>query len=188
MARAAWTFSPSPPTNARLLRVISDDPPGARGPAIVEILVQEPRDAASVGEPGLARALGGAPTRMRAGDSLTVDFGSPRCPLGALIEWGEDFATVFSVCLSDDGKSFREVGRIAGGDGGVDSFWWRSTTSRYLRLSVLEASAPAGAMIHELKLRLQNKDRMPIGALERAALSARADLYPQTLRGHPREP
>lgn len=171
------------PTNVRLLRLISDDPPGARGPAIVEINLHAPQDAASVLEPGQIRALSGAPTWVNTGASLTVDFGAPRAPLGALIEWGEDFATVFSMSLSDDGEVFREVGRIETGDGGVDSFWWRSTTSRFLRLTVHEAHAPAGAMINELKLRLQNKDRMPIGELERAAGRARADLYPQTLRG-----
>ena len=55
-----------------------------------------------------------------------------RSPLGALIEWGKSYGTVFSAHLSDDGESFREVGRIETGDGGSDSFWWRSTTSRYL--------------------------------------------------------
>ena len=106
-----------------------------------------------------------------------------RLPLGALIEWGERYGTVFSVHLSDDGKSFREVGRISTGDGGTDSFWWRSTSSRYFRFTVHEASSPEGAIVNELKLRILNKDRMPIGRLERAALSARCDLYPQSLLG-----
>ena len=85
--------------------------------------------------------------------------------------------------LSDNGKRFREVGRIATGDGDSDSFWWRSTTSRFFRLTVHEASAPDGAIVDALKLRILNKDRMPIGQLERAALSGRGDLYPQSLLG-----
>ena len=100
-----------------------------------------------------------------------------------MIEWGETYGTVFSVHLSDDGKSFREVGRITTGNGGSDSFWWRSTTSRYFRLTVHEASSPEGAIVNELKLRILNKDRMPIGQLERAALAGRGDLYPQSLLG-----
>jgi len=171
------------PTDIRLLRVISDDPPGARGPAIVQVNLFAPGQAASTREPGLIRALCGAPFRLATGASLTVDFGYSRAPLGALIEWGEDFGTVFSVALSDDGAAFREVGRITTGDGGLDSFWWRSTTSRYLRLTLHEARSAAGATVTEFKLRLQNKDRMPIGDLERAARRARPELYPQTLLG-----
>ena len=119
----------------------------------------------------------------RQGESITVDFGYVRSPLGAFIEWGETYGTVFSTHLSDDGKSFREVGRITTGNGGSDSFWWRSTTSRYFRLTVHEASAPEGAIVNELKLRILNKDRMPIGQLERAAAAGRGDLYPQSLLG-----
>ena len=106
-----------------------------------------------------------------------------RSPLGALIEWGDAYGTVFSTHLSDDGETFREMGRIETGDGASDSFWWRSTTSRYFRLTVHETSAPDGAIVNELKLRILNKDRMPIGELERAAQSGRGELYPQSLLG-----
>ena len=110
-----------------------------------------------------------------------MDFRWPRYPLGVFIEWGETYGTNFSVHLSDDGEAFREVGRIDAGDGVTDSFWWRSTTARFLRLTVHEASSPEGAIVNELKLRILNKDRMPIGRLERAALAGRGDLYPQSL-------
>ena len=106
-----------------------------------------------------------------------------RSPLGVLVVWGETYGTDFSVHLSDDGATFREVGRISTGDGGSDSFWWRSTKSRYLRFTVHAASAPEGAVIAELKLRILNKDRMPIGQLERAAAAGRGELYPQALLG-----
>ncbi len=121
--------------------------------------------------------------KLAKGESITVDFGYMRSPLGAFIEWGAAYGTDFSVYLSDDGQSFREVGRILTGNGGSDSFWWRSTTSRYFRLTVHETSAPQGATVNELKLRILNKDRMPIGQLERAAAAGRGDLYPQSLLG-----
>ena len=108
-----------------------------------------------------------------------------RSPLGALIEWGETYGTVFSVHLSDDGESFREVGRIATGDGGSDSFWWRSTTSRYFRLTVQRRSSPEGAVVNELKLRILNKDRMPIGQLERAARGRARRPLPAVSPGPP---
>jgi hypothetical protein len=69
------------------------------------------------------------------------------------------------------------------GDGGVDNFWWRPTNSRYLRVTVYAANSPDGAIIKELKLRIQNKDRMPIGQLEQAAMAGPQQLYPQALVG-----
>ena len=172
-----------PPVAARFVRWKSDDPDPERGLEIVEINLYGRSDAASVVEKGRVSALGHAPILVPPGKSVTVDFGRVRSPLGAFIEWGDDYGTVFSVHLSDDGQNFREVGRIETGDGVSDSFWWRSTTSRYFRLTVHEASSPKGAVINELKLRILNKDRMPIGQLERAALAGRGDLYPQSLLG-----
>ncbi len=172
-----------PPVKARFVRWTCDDPQAERGREIVEINLYGPADAASVMEEGRVAALGRAPVKLPKGESITVDFGYVRYPLGAFIEWGAAHGTDFSVYLSDDGKSFREVGRILTGNGGSDSFWWRSTTSRYFRLTVQETSAPEGAIVNELKLRILNKDRMPIGQLERAAAAGRGDLYPQSLLG-----
>src|SRR5208337_1561327 len=141
-----------PPVDGRFVRwtcAISD---AERGWELVEINLYGPANAASVLEPGRIAALGHAPITLPAGESVTVDFGHVRSPLGAFIEWGEDYGAIFSVHLSDDGETFREVGRIETGDGDSDSFWWRSTTSRFFRLTVHEASSPVGAVINELKL------------------------------------
>lgn len=172
-----------PPVAARYLRLAEDHQGPDRALEIVEINVYPPEQALSVREVGRLASLGHAPVTLLPGDSITVDFGYVRSPLGALIEWGETWGTVFSVHLSDDGEAFREVGRITTSHGDYDNFYWRSTTSRYFRLTVHEASSPAGAVITELKLRILNKDRMPIGQLERAALAGRSDLYPQSLLG-----
>jgi hypothetical protein len=172
-----------PPVVARFVRWTCSEPQPERGVEIVEINLYGPGDAASVIEKDRIAALGHSPVKLPLGESITVDFGYVRYPLGALIEWGETHGTVFSVHLSDNGKRFREVGRITTGDGDSDSFWWRSTTSRFFRLTVHEASAPDGAIVNALKLRILNKDRMPIGQLERAALAGRGDLYPQSLLG-----
>jgi hypothetical protein len=172
-----------PPAAARFVRWTCDDAESEQGAEIVQINLYGPAEAASVLEAGRVAALGHAPVKLARGESITVDFGYVRSPLGALIEWGKAYGTVFSVHLSDDGDHFREVGRILTGDGGTDSFWWRSTSSRFFRFTVHEASSPEGAIVNELKLRILNKDRMPIGRLERAALSGRGDLYPQALLG-----
>ena len=167
------------------MRWAHENPEPERAQEIVEINLYGPGDAASVLEEGRIAVLGHAPIKLPPGESVTVDFGYVRSPLGALIEWGETYGTVFSVHLSDDGESFREVGRIATGDGGSDSFWWRSTTSRYFRLTVHEANSPEGAIVNELKLRILNKDRMPIGQLERAALSRARRPLPAVAPGPP---
>ncbi len=172
-----------PPTEARFVRWSCDTPGAPQRQEIVQINLFGPADGVTVLEEGRVAALGHTPIKLPTGGSITVDFGRVRYPLGALVEWGKRFGVVFSAHLSDDGRSFREVGRMATGDGGTDSFWWRSTTSRYFRLTLERASAPEGAIVKELKLRILNKDRMPIGQLERAARKGRADLYPQSLLG-----
>jgi hypothetical protein len=172
-----------PPTPARHVRWSCEAAPPDEGLEIVEINLYAPDEAARVLESGRIEALGRGPVTLPSGESITVDFGVVRYPLGALIEWGASHGKVFSVHLSDDGETFREVGRIATGDGGSDSFWWRFTMSRFFRLTVHETSTPEGAVVNELKLRLLNKDRMPIGQLERAAERSRKDLYPQSLLG-----
>jgi hypothetical protein len=172
-----------PPIEARFIRFACEDERPERALEVVEINLYAPAEAASVLEASRIAVLGHGPITLPAGESVTVDFGYVRSPLGVLVAWGETYATVFSVDLSDDGENFREVGRISTGDGGSDSFWWRSTKSRYLRFTVYAASAPEGAVVDELKLRILNKDRMPIGQLERAAAAGRSDLYPQALLG-----
>ena len=172
-----------PPAKARFVRWTYDNPDTEHGQEIVEINLYDPGKAASVREEGRIAVLGHASVRLPLGESVTVDFGYVRSPLGALIEWGETYATVFSVELSDNGESFRKVGHMNTGDGGVDNFWWPSTNSRYLRITVHAANSPDGAIVNELKLRILNKDRMPIGQLERAAMAGPRQLYPQALVG-----
>jgi hypothetical protein len=171
------------PTEARFVRWHYANPEPARALEIVQINLYGPAEAASVREEGRIAALGRSPVTVPPGESITVDFGYVRSPLGVLVQWGETYGTVFSVHLSDDGENFREVGRINTSNGDYDSFYWRSTTARYLRFTVHEASRPEGAVVEELKLRILNKDRMPIGQLERAALAGRGELYPQNLLG-----
>ena len=101
-----------PPVEARFVRWACDDPQAERGKEIVEINLYGPADAASVWKRDGLRRSALRPSSLPKGESITVDFGYVRSPLGAFIEWGAAYGTDFSVYLSDDGKSFREVGRI----------------------------------------------------------------------------
>ena len=172
-----------PSTEARFVRWTCENPEPRQGQEIVDINLYAPADAASTLEEGRIAVLGHASIKVLAGESVTVDFGYARSVVGALIDWGETYGTVFSVHLSDNGRDYREVGRITTGGGDSDNFWWPPTTSRYLRLTVHDANAREGAIVNELKLRILDEDRMPIGRLERAARAGRGDLYPQSLVG-----
>ncbi|MGA8172996.1 MAG: discoidin domain-containing protein, partial [Methylocystis sp.] len=172
-----------PPAQARFVRWTCENPEPEQGREIVEINLYAPSEAASTLEEGRVAALGHGSIKLRAGESVTVNLGHPRFVVGALVEWGETYGRVFSAHLSEDGAEFREMGRITTGDVGGEGFWWPSTTSRYLRLTVHEVSSPDGAVLNELKLRILDKDRAPIGQLERAARAGRGDLYPQSLLG-----
>lgn len=158
-----------------------DQPTVASSREIVEINLYSPEQAMSVEEPGMLQSLGHAPVTLKQGQSITVNFGYPRSPLAVLIEWGKTWGTKFSVHLSEDGHNYREVGRISTGNGDCDNFYWRTTTCQYFRLTLHEASDPNGAIINEIKLRILNKDRMPISQLAKAAKAGSGQLYPQSL-------
>lgn len=173
-----------PPTMAQFIRWKGNSFLESEFPLrVAQINLSSPEEAASVHEANRISVLGRCPVHLVPGDCITVDFKYIRAPLGVLVRWGKDYGTTFSVHLSEDGEHFREVGRIEGSRGEYDSFYWRSTKARFLRFILHEASTPEGAIVEELKLRLLNKDRMPIGQLEQAAENEQSDLVPQSLLG-----
>ena len=102
---------------------------------------------------------------------------------GLRVDWGEAYGIDFSVSVSEDGENFRQMGRIANGQGLYDNYYWPSIEGRFVRLTLHAASSPEGATVKQIKLRVLSKDRMPIGLLERAACAGRGELYPQSLLG-----
>jgi hypothetical protein len=172
-----------PPVQARFVRWACENAEANPGPDIVQINLYGPEDAVSVLEPGRLAALGAAPIRLPVGESITADFGYVRAPAGLRVDWGEAYGTDFSVFVSEDGKDFRQMGRIFTGQGLYDNFYWPSAAGRFVRLTLDAASSPEGAIVEQIKLRILNKDRMPIGQLERAARAGRGELYPQSLLG-----
>ena len=172
-----------PPTAARFVRWSAENPERNSGPDIVQINLYGPDGAVRVLEAGRIAALGHAPVRLPVGESITADFGYVRSPAGLRVDWGEAYGTDFSVSVSEDGKDFRQMGRIATGQGLYDNFYWPSAAGRFVRLTLHAASSPECATVKQIKLRVLNKDRMPIGQLERAARAGRGELYPQSLLG-----
>jgi F5/8 type C domain len=172
-----------PPTDSRFVRWSCENPERRQAMEIVEINLYGPADAASTLEAERIGALGHARIKLPTGECITVDLGYVRSTVGMLVEWGEDYGREFSAHVSDDGEDFREAGRITNGAGQSDSFWWSCVDARYLRLTLHKASSPKGAIVNELKLRIPDRDRTPIGQLERAARAGRGELHPQSLLG-----
>lgn len=78
-----------PPREARFVRWTFENPEPEHSLEVVEINLYGPDQAASVREPGRIPALGHAPVKIPPGDSITVDFGYIRSPLGVLVQWGD---------------------------------------------------------------------------------------------------
>ena len=172
-----------PPTAVRYVRWRAENPDRNPGPDIVQINLYGPDNAVRVLEPRRIEALGHAPVTLPVGESITADFGYVRSPSGLRVDWGETYGIDFSVSVSEDGKDFRTMGRIANGQGLYDNYYWPSIAGRFVRFTLHAASSPEGAIVKQIKLRVLSKDRMPIGRLERAACAGRGELYPQSLLG-----
>lgn len=71
-----------PPIKARFVRLCNEESSIKDGPEIVEINLYAPDKAASVLENGRVDALGHGPVKLLPGESITVDFGYVRSPLG----------------------------------------------------------------------------------------------------------
>ena len=148
----------------------------------LEIDLYGPAKAASVLEKGRIAALGRALIKIPPGESITVDFGyvrfaSKRPSNGEKITEPTSrwiFPTMARVSAKSAASPPETATATASGGA--------PPLSRYFRLTMHEASSQ-GAVVNELKLRILNKDRMPIGQLERAARAGRGDLYPQALLG-----
>jgi hypothetical protein len=95
-----------PPVEARFLRWNCEDPESERGLEVVEINLYSPAEAMAVLEEGRIAALGHAPVKLPCGESITVDFGYQRSPLGVKIQWGKRTAPFFRCIYPTTASSF----------------------------------------------------------------------------------
>ncbi len=76
-------------------------------------------------------------TEAAGAQSLTLDLGYEREFGGLTLRWAErGAATDYAVMASSDGRDWRELAQVTGGDGGID--WLRTTeaSARWLRLDL----------------------------------------------------
>ena len=107
------------------------------------------------GAPGLA--IDGDPATAWASDpatgarqQFTLDLGRERALGGLLVRWADGgAATDYEVALSRDSAAWQPVGRVAGGDGGLDPFVIDESGARFIRLAIA-AGSPRGYRLAEL--------------------------------------
>lgn len=114
---------------------------------------------------------------------LTVDFGGAREFGGVLLHWlpGE-YASRYTVELSDDGQAWRVVRRVTVGHGGTDPLLLPESEARYLRVHMLDGPAHAYALA-ELELKDPDFGATPNAFLEALAHDAPRGHFPRGFSG-----
>ncbi|MEO8742952.1 MAG: discoidin domain-containing protein, partial [Lysobacteraceae bacterium] len=100
--------------------------------------------ATSSGGSGAELAVDGNPATAWRGtfggtgkESLTLDLGHAREFGGLVLQWQREYASDYSIQLSNDGSQWREVRSVLGGNGGRDWIALPESEARYLRLNLV---------------------------------------------------
>ncbi len=135
--------------------------------------------------PETVLAAGGAGWRSGPGARhwIDIDFLEPRELGGLVLRWEPDqHATRYEVARSLDGRSWRTVRAVEGGNGGADFLALPETETRHLRLSLSESAGGPGGPGYGLK-RLEVMPlafgASPNALIEAVAAEARRGVYPR---------
>ncbi len=105
---------------------------------------------------------------------LDIDLGKPREFGGLVLQWRDgEAASDYDVQFSDDGKQWRTVRRVHGGNGGDDALLLTESETRFVRLALHAGQANAYAL-NEIHI----KD-LAWGASPNAFFSALAKVAPR---------
>ncbi|HEU0065850.1 MAG TPA: discoidin domain-containing protein [Sphingomonas sp.] len=78
----------------------------------------------------------------RGGDALTIDFGGRKSLGGLTLHW-RGAAPRYTVAASDDGRTYRAIRVVEGGDGGDDPLALPDLDTRWLRIALPPGAPPA---------------------------------------------
>ena len=71
--------------------------------------------------------------------TFTLDFGQLRELGGVILHWlPDEYASIYRVELSDDGKTWRSVREVTAGNGGIDPLMLTEAEARHLRVVMLK--------------------------------------------------
>lgn len=114
---------------------------------------------------------------------LELDLGAPTEFGGLVLEWAPGaHATHYEVMLSNDGRAYRRVRAVSGGDGGRDALLLPESEARYVRLELEQGPSETFAL-REIRV-----EDLAFGATPNAFFSALAKeaprgQYPRAFRG-----
>jgi hypothetical protein len=114
--------------------------------------------------------------------SVRFDLGERHELGGLVVDWGETFASRYSVAASNDGELWDTVARVDGGNGGRDYVYMPDTDARWLKLS-LEGGPGAGYAIARLEPKPAEWARTPNDFFAAIARDAKRGDYPRYLLG-----
>ncbi|HEY1223894.1 MAG TPA: discoidin domain-containing protein [Brevundimonas sp.] len=134
-----------------------------------------------------ARAVDGdAATSWKApagAQSLTLDLGYEREFGGLTLRWVNGAAaTDYRVMASSDGREWRALTAVAGGDGGTDWLRTPEASARWLRLD-LTAGQGATYALNEIEIEPLSFGETPTKFIEAVAQESRRGLYPRGFFG-----
>ena len=123
-------------------------------------------------------------SRERGTEVLDVDFGRERELGGLVIHWDSaDFATRYLVETSEEGFVWRPAAAMARASGGRHAVYLPDTETRYLRLSLDEASRGRGFAIRDVEVKPAVWSQTPNDFFANLAKEAPRGAYPRYLTG-----
>ena len=115
--------------------------------------------------------------------TLTLDFARPREFGGLVLHWLPGaFASRYSIEFSDDGVRWREVRRVAAGNGGVDPHLLPESETRYVRVRLQDGPAKAYGLA-EIEVKDVAWGESPNAFFEALAKAAPRGHYPRGFSG-----
>lgn len=113
-----------------------------------------------------------------------LDFGQRREYGGLVLDWdGDCHARDYAVEVSDDGRRWRNVYRVAEGNGRRDYLPLPETESRYLRLDLRKSACGKGYALRELTVKPPDFAASPNRLFEHIARNEPRGAYPRYFQG-----
>lgn len=115
--------------------------------------------------------------------SLTLDLGYEREFGGLTLRWGNGAAaSAYRVMASSDGREWRALTEVQGGDGGTDWLRTAEASARWLRFD-LTAGQGAAYALNEVEVEPLSFGETPTKFIEAVARESRRGLYPRGFFG-----
>ena len=150
---------------------------------VLEATTSEPGFPATLAMDG-SRSTSWRCRRQAAGaQALMIDMGVTREFGGLILRWADgQHASRYDIALSDDGKRWRTVREVAGGNGGMDPLMLPESEARFVRLNLLDGPGQFFEL-SEVELKDLAFGNSPNAFFEAIASESLRGQYPRSLSG-----